>query len=205
MIRLLAFLSLLVLTACGTTAKITHTWVADDIGERNLEGVLVLAISDNAESRRRFERRFTDALQKHGVNAVASYELKGGSKITKEDVIAMADEANLETLLVTTFAGKDQHEVLHPGRTYYGIQPIYNRGYYGRGGVYGAAYEIGHVPDFYAVHKSVHLEANLYAIASEEHLWLAASGVDESDDVDTMLNAFISAFVKQLGEQGLLH
>ena len=207
--RIVTCLAIVLLSACGTTAKITHTWVAEDIHSKNLEGVLVVAISDKADARQRFERPFTDALNKRGVRAVASYELKGGAKITREDIIAMSEQADLDTVLVTTFAGKDQHEVLHPGRTYYGVQPIYNHGYYGRpygrGSVYGATYEIAHVPDFYAVHKSVHLEANLYAIASEEHLWLAASGVDETDNVDTMLNAFIDAFIKQLSAQGLVH
>ncbi len=203
--RILILIGIVLLSSCASSAKITHTWVAEDIHDKDLQGVLVVAISEKPEARERFERRFTDALKKRGVNAVASYELNAGAKITKQDIIAMGQQTNLDTVLVTTFAGKDQHEVLHPGRTYYGIQPIYNRGYYGRGGVYGVPYEVGHVPDFYAVHKSVHLEANLYAIAGEEHLWLAASGVDESDNVDTMLNAFISAFVKQLSEQGLVH
>jgi hypothetical protein len=205
MFRILALVCLLALGACASSAKITHTWVAEDIHDKDLQGVLVLAISEKPDARQRFERAFTDALKKRGVNAVASYELKGGAKITKADIIDMGRQANLDTVLVTTFAGKDQHEVLHPGRDYYGYQPMYNRGYYGRGSVHGVPYYVGSTPDFYAVHKSVHLEANLYAITSEEHLWLAASGVDESDNVDTMLNAFISAFIKQLSEQGLVH
>ena len=202
--RLIILLIAATLSACGTTAKITHTWMAEDIKEKDLKGVIVLAISDKPDAKQRFERRFADALKKRGVNAVASYELNPNTKITKVDIRAMSEESGLQMVLVTTFAGKDQHEVLHPGRTYYGVQPIYNRGYYRRGTVYGASYEVGHVPDFYAVHKSVHLEANLYAIASEEHLWLAASGVDESDNVDTMLNAFIAAFIQQLADQGLI-
>lgn len=204
MTRLITLLFLATLSACASTAKITHTWMAEDIREKDLHGVLVLAISDKHDARQNFERRFTDALKKRGVNAVASYELNNGAKITRADIRAMSEASGSQMVLVTTFAGKDQHEVLHPGRTYYGIQPIYNRGYYGRGSVYGAPYEVGHVPDFYAVHKSVHLEANLYAIASEEHLWLAASGVDESDNLDTMVNAFVAAFIQQLVDQGLI-
>jgi hypothetical protein len=112
--------------------------------------------------------------------------------------------------LITAFAGRDQKEVLHRGRTYYGVQPIYTGGggYYRRGGygggVYGAPYEIAHVPDFYSQHKSLHLEANLYEISTEDHLWVAASGVTESENNQAMLDAFIDAFIKQLKADKLL-
>jgi hypothetical protein len=100
--------------------------------------------------------------------------------------------------------------VLHRGRTYYGVQPIYTGGgyyrrggYYGRGG-YGAVYEVAHVPDFYAQHKSLHLEANLYEISTEEHLWVAASGITETENTQTMLDSFIDAFMAQLKADKLL-
>jgi hypothetical protein len=193
------------LSACASNkAEITHSWVNEDIHNKDLQGVLVVAIAQKAEARQRFEHNFTQALKKHGVRAIASYTLIGGTKIDKEDIIALGKQQNVDTVLVTSFAGRDQHEVMHPGRTYYGVQPIYNRGYYGRGGVYGRVYEVGHTPDFYAVHKSLHLEANLYAIATEEHLWLAASGVTDDNNRQEMANAFIQAFIKQLSEQNLI-
>ncbi len=212
--RLLSLTSFLIIAACGSTpsANITHSWISKDIEQKqDLNGVLVLAIASKAESRQRFEREFTAALTKQGVRAVASYTLKGGAKISKEDVKAMGRKENLDTVLITTFAGRDQEEVLHRGRTYYGVQPIYTgggyyrrgRGYYGGG--YGAVYEIAHVPDFYAQHKSLHLEANLYEIATEEHLWVAASGITESESKQTMLDSFIDAFMTQLKADELIN
>ena len=206
--RLLTLISLLIITACNSTpfANITHSWISKDIEEKqDLNGVLVLALASNAEARQRFERGFTEALTRQGVPAVASYTLKGGVKITKEDVVAMGKKANLDTVLITTFAGRDQQEVLHRGRTYYGVQPIYTGGgYYRRGGYYGSVYEIARVPDFYAQHKSLHLEANLYEISTEEHLWVAASGITETENSQAMLDSFIDAFMKQLKTDKLL-
>lgn len=196
-----------ILAACSNTgATITHTWIAEDIADKDLNGVLVVALAPKAESRQRFEREFTDALKKHGVRAVASYEHKGGAKIDKDDVLAISQKLKLDAVLITTFAGRDQSEVLHAGRTYYAVVPIYNRGgYYRRGTVYGAPMEVGHVPDFYAQHKSLHLEANLYEIATEEHLWVAAAGIDESADIDAMRSGFIDAYMKLLSEQKLVN
>jgi hypothetical protein len=203
--KILLLLIISLSAACSNTATITHTWMAEDLADKDLDGVLVLAISKKPESRQKFEREFTDALKKHGVRAVASYEHKGGARIDKEDVLAISRELNLDAVLVTTFAGRDQHEVLHAGRTYYAVVPIYNRGgYYGRGTVYGAPMEVGHVPDFYAQHKSLHLEANLYEIATEEHLWVAAAGIDETNDIDEMRRAFIQAYMKLLSEQKMV-
>ena len=200
------FLLAIALTACASnSADITHSWVNEDIHDKDLQGVLVVAIAKTEEGRQRFEHNFTQALKQHGVRAVASYTLIGGTKIDKEDIIKLGKQQNVDTVLVTSFAGRDQHEVMHPGRTYYGVQPIYNSGYYGRGGVYGRVYEVGHTPDFYAVHKSLHLEANLYAIATEEHLWLAASGVTDTANREAMADAFVKAFIKQLSEQNLIN
>ena len=97
--RMCWLLLLGLLLGCATTAEITHTWVADDIADKNYSGVLVLAISDNIEARRLYERRFTDALREHGVNAVASYELTGDGKVEKEDILAASSQAGLELLM----------------------------------------------------------------------------------------------------------
>jgi hypothetical protein len=211
--RLLSLISVLIIAACSSTpsAKITHSWISKDIEQKqHLSGVLVLAIATKAEARQRFEREFAAALTAQGVRAVASYTLKGGTKITKQDVLAMSKKENLDTVLITTFAGRDQEEVLHRGRTYYGVQPIYTGGgYYRRGGYYGggygAVYEVARVPDFYAQHKSLHLEANLYEVATEEHLWVAASGITDTQNTQAMLDSFIDAFMKQLKEDKLLN
>ncbi|MEE4193318.1 MAG: hypothetical protein V2I66_17205 [Halieaceae bacterium] len=209
--RILLLLAALATAGCANKAYITSTWMADDIqSHSDLEGVLVLTVTTHADIRQRFEREFTDALVQRGVRAVASYELNPAKKIDKAAVMAMATEAGTDTVLVTTYAGRDEHEVLHPGRTYYGVAPVYDPGsygpggYYRRGGVYGVPYEVAHVPDFYAQHKSLHLEANLYVVADGNHLWQAASGIEETGDREQMVSAFISAFVEQLRKDQLV-
>ena len=194
--------ALLLMGACASNeAKITYAWKSDNIDEnRGGKGVLVLAVSKHPEARARFEDAFTKSLNREGVRAVASYTLNPAKEISREDINAMAAKANTDYALITSFAGRDQTEVLHRGGTYYAVMPIYTGtgGYYGRGGVYGAPFEVGHVPDFYAQHKSLHLEANLYVIASGDHMWRAASGVEESGDNRAMVEAFIDAYIKQL-------
>ena len=85
------------LAGCSPTATIEKSWVNKDIHTRDLQGVLVVAVASTEEGRRSFEREFTEALQQRGIYAVASHTLKGGTELTKEDVIAMAGKAEVET------------------------------------------------------------------------------------------------------------
>ena len=192
--------TLFIVACASNSAVITNSWKAKNIdSKQNLDGVLVLAISKNAEARQRFEASFTEALTKRGVRAVASYTLNNAEKIDKTAIVAMSESQNLDMVLVTSFAGRDQQEVLHPGRTYYRVAPVYtpHGGYYGRGAVYGVPYEVAHVPDFYAQNISIHLEANLYEVSTAEHLWQAAAGITESEDNRQMIDSFIDTFMEQ--------
>lgn len=202
---LLCLLLATLLSACSSnTATIEKTWRKDDIGDRDLHGVLVVAAATQEGSRRGFEEEFTNALKEHGVHAVASYTLRGGTEISKEDIVAMAKQADLDTVLVTLFAGRDETAVLHPGRKYYAWAPVYAGDYYGRGRVYGVPYQVGQTSDFWAEHKNIHLTAKLYDVKTEERLWQVNSGMEEGSDVATMRTAFIKSFMKDLANQGLL-
>ncbi len=193
------------LTACSSTAKVGKSWVDKDIHAKALHGVLVVAVAKTEEGRRAFEQDFAKALQAQGVHAVASYTIKGGTDLDKEDVIAMAGQAQVDTALVTLFAGRDHSEVLHPGRKYYAYAPVYGRDYYGRGRVYGVPYRVGQTSDFWSQHNSIHLEASLYAINTEALLWRASSGMEEKSDVAAMRSAFIKSFMYDLAAQGLVN
>jgi hypothetical protein len=200
----LTLVTCIFIAGCGATASIEKSWVDKDVHTKDLQGVLVLAVANTEEGRRAFEQEFTDALKKEGIHAVPSYTLKGGTKIEKDDVIAMGKKAEVDTVLVTLFAGRDQSEVLHPGRKYYAYAPVYGRDAYGRGRVYGVPYQVGQTSDFWAQHKSIHLTAKLYEIRTEELLWQAYSGMEEQSDVSAMRPTFIKSFMKDLADQGLI-
>ncbi len=193
------------LVGCETPAKVEKSWEAKDIQGKDLKGVLVVAMATSEEGRRAYESDFTAALKARGINAVAGYTLRGGTDLEKEDVVAMAGEAGVDTALITLFAGRDHDEVLHAGRKYYAYAPVYGRDYYGRGRVYAVPYQVGQTSDFWAQHNSIHLEASLYEVATEELLWRASSGMEEQDDVKTMRKAFIESFMQDLADRGLVN
>lgn len=203
-IRLLLLGFSLLLASCSPTATIEKSWIAEGVHEKDLRGVLIVAAANTEDDRRAFEQEFTEALQQHGVHAVASYTIKGGTELTKEDVISMAGTAEVDTVLVTLFAGRDHSEVLHAGRKYYAYAPVYGRDSYGRGGVYGVPYQVGQTSDFWAQHNSIHLTAKLYEVKTEERLWQAFSGMEEQDNFAAMRSTFIKSFMRDLAEQNLV-
>ena len=92
----LSLLLLFTLVGCGATASIEKSWVDKDVHTKDLQGVLVFTSATTEDGRRAFEQDFTEALQKHGIHAVASYTLKGGTDIDKSDVLDMAAKAEAD-------------------------------------------------------------------------------------------------------------
>ena len=198
-------LLMIFLAGCSSNkATVEKSWVDPSVHTKDLHGVLVVAVATTFEGRQAFEQEFTQALVKEGIHAIASYTLMGGTEITKEDAAAMATKAEVDTVLVSLFAGRDESAVLHPGRKYYRYAPVYGGGYYGRGRVYGVPYQVGQTSDFWAEHKSIHLTAQLYEIKTEKRLWQVNSGMEEQSDVASMRSAFIKSFMKDLSDQGFV-
>jgi hypothetical protein len=65
-------------------------------------------------------------------------------------------------------------------------------------------YQVGQTSDFWSQHNSIHLEASLYEIKTEDLLWRASSGMQEQSDVAIMRPAFIKSFMQDLAAQGLV-
>ncbi len=207
MLRMFLCVGVLLLTACGTTSDITGTWIDPKINEKNLQGVLVIAVTEQEEARINFEDAYTGALKKKGINAVASHTLVPGkaNKTKKDRVVAAAKKAGLDTLLVSHYAGTLEEPVFHQGRNYYDVVPAYSGYDYGRfGGYYGRVVKVGSSPDVWTSNKYVILVSDLYETATEEPLWQATSQTINPDNRIELRDAIVEAFVGQMEKQGLI-
>jgi hypothetical protein len=201
---LIAIVIVSLLSACGTTAEITDAWIEPELNNKNLNGVLVVAISKSEKTRISFEQAYTDALKKKGVNAMASYALVDG-KAKKEDLLLAAKEADLETILVARYAGTVEEPVLYKGTNYYARSPVYGGGYHDRfGGYYGHLTKVYSTPDVWTTNSFVIVVSDLYETATEEHLWQASSRAMNPDNMTDLRDAFIRSFVKNMDEQKML-
>ena len=201
----LTLLSTVLLCSCGTNSTITRSYVDPVLKKLDLEGVLVVGVTQNEASRASFEDAFAKALARRGVNAQASYRLAPGKKPTSEEILAAAAGANLDTILVTRYVGKNSEEVYHPGTIYYGVTPAYGAGYYGGfGGYYGHAYEVAYEQPVWTANVTHTVISDLYVAASKEHMWQAVSDTIQASDNKKLRDDAISSLIGDLKDQGLL-
>ena len=194
----------LTLAACSST-KIVESHVDKSLFGRDLEGVLVVAVTKGDSARRDFEAAFAKAINSRGARAVASFELVPYKKPSPEMLIAAAKKAGLDTILVTRYLGEKRDEVFHPGRIYYGIAPGYGGSYTGGfGGYYGYAYEIAREQPVWTANVTHTLVSDLYIRETQAHVWQAVSETVESSGDTKMRNDAIRALTGDLKVQGLL-
>ena len=119
---------------------------------------------------------FSRALSRHGVRAQASHNLLPQEQPTAEEIIAAAESADLDTVLVTRYIGESTEDIYHPGKVYYGIAPAYGLSHYDRfGRYYGHAYEVAYQQPVWTSNVTHTLVSDLYVAATREHLWQAVS------------------------------
>lgn len=192
---------MLAITGCASNSTITHSYVDPTIHKLNLHGVLVIAVTKKMDARIDFEDAFVKALRKRGANAVASHTLLPSAKPGKENVIAAAKKAGLDTILVTRYMGAQSQEVYHPGTIYYDVAPVpYG---YGFGGYYGHAYEVAYQQPVWTSNVTYTLTSNLFATADHEHLWQAVSDTIKAGGEKKLRDDVIGSFVDNMKDAGL--
>jgi hypothetical protein len=194
------------IAGCVGNSRITSSNVNPLLIERDLQGVLVVAVARQPSARKDFEDAFTKALNRHGAGAVASHTLLPESGATAEQVIAAARKANLETILVTRYLGESTEEVYHPGTIYYDVAPAYGRPYAGGfGGYYGYAYEVAYDQPVWTSNVTHTLVSDLYETESAKPIWQAVSETVKASSDNKLRNDAINGLIGDLKKQGLLN
>jgi len=202
---LVAALCLLGIAGCGINSEITSSYVDPEFKKLDLHGVLVVAVTRETAIRAEFEDSFTRALKRRGVDAVASHTLVPG-KASAADIIAAADTAQLDTILVTRYVGEKTSEVYHPGTVYYQVTPAYDPGYYGNfGGFYGRATEVAYQQPVWTANVSHAMISDLYVTSNQDRLWQAVSETIEASGTSQVMDDAIDALIGNLKAKGLLN
>ena len=200
-----AVVLLALLSGCSQNTEITHSYVDPVLKKMDLDGVMVLGVSQKQGARQRFEDDFVAALDRHGVRAVASYTLLPRHKAEAEEVLAAAENAGLDTIMVTRYLGEMTEEVYHPGTIYYGVTPAYGVPYYGGfGGYYYHAYEVAYQQPVWTSNVTHTLVSDLYVTETKGHLWQAVSETIQAGSADKLRDDAIDGIIKNLKDQGLL-
>jgi len=204
--KLLAVACVLLLPACGINSQISASYVDPEFRKLDLHGVLVVAVTRQDAARVEFEDTFTRALQRRGVDAIASHTLLPRQELSAEEILAVAEQAKLDTILVTRYVGEKTDEVYHPGTVYYAVTPAYDPGYYGNfGGFYGRATEVAYQQPVWTANVSHAMISDLYVVKTQDRLWQAVSETIESSGGSQVMDDTVDALIGNLKEKGLLN
>ncbi len=204
---LLAVLCLLTvaLASCSNNSTISNSYVDPLLRKLDLQGVLVIGVAQQEQTRIEFEDLFTSALSHHGVHAVASHTLLPDSNAEADEVVAVAQANQLDTVLVTRYIGASSEEIYHPGTIYYGVTPAYGPGYYGGfPGYYGHAYEVAYEQPVWTTNTTHKVIADLYVTESRGHMWQAVSDTIKAGSPQKLRRDVIKSLIGDLKQQGLL-
>ncbi|MEP0203275.1 MAG: hypothetical protein ABJD70_13730 [Halioglobus sp.] len=193
------------LIGCSNNSTITRSYVDPVLKKMDLEGVLIIGVAQQRSSRIKFEDEFAKALSRHNVRAIASHTLLPQEKATADEVVAIAQANNLDTIMVTRYMGAMSEDVYHPGTIYYGVAPAYGAGYYnGFPGYYGHAYEVAYQQPVWTTNTTHTLVSDLYVVESREHLWQAVSDTIQAGSTDKLRHDAIASLIGNLKDEGLL-
>ena len=209
-------LGLLLISACATNTKLTHTW-SDPGNKTSYKDILVVGISDDEQKRRAYESFFIADLQEAGINAVASYtvidnkeklSLQGEKESLKKIVKSAIKDSDIDAVLVTHVVSIEEEDIYRPSLDY---QPVYSSTYYNRP-YYGAMYGYhGHVttyvqqPGYYTEERTYVLESNMYDVKSEELVWTTRSRTFAPESMQQAINDISGLIIADLQSRKLIH
>lgn len=204
---ILLIFSALLITSCSNT-KITQSWVEPD-NKKTYYDLLIIGIGESEQNRRAYESNFVEELNRHQIEAAASYKLiKSDETINRETVTKAIEGLDIDGVIVTHLVAVDEETVYRPPTYAYG--GAYG-GYYGAG-YYGGMYSYyPHVnsyvtsPGYYTTHESYTLETNLYDVESAELVWTARSRTFAPESVDEVIVDLTKLIIQDLEDKNLIH
>lgn len=186
---------LLVVSCAGT--ELTRTTVDPAFKGKSVSNILVIAVTNQKDTRRLFEKKFVAQLKAAGIRAVSSMEaipMPSDLKIEKQTILAAVDQFKNDAVIVTHMVGKEEKDI-YTRSSYDGL------GFYNN---YGRIYNYAHDPGYASSKTNVRLETNLYDVKTEKLIW---SGQSKSWDIDArnqVIDEVIQVVIRDLQKNKII-
>jgi len=191
----LAMLYVVLIIACASTNKLTHTWVDEAHRGKFLSNILVIGVTykEKEEVRQWFEDEFATQLRTTGIEAISigdAISIPDDLELEKEEILKAVNKFNNDAVIITHLAGK--------GEKVSYTRPMRLSG--GQYGDHGRAH--GYVPNtgYSKTDTTIRLVTNLYDVKTEKLIW---TGHSEAFDPDST-NQYIDDVIKDLQKNNLL-
>ena len=161
------------LSACSTGPQVSRTLDVSESADTPYENILVIALFEQFDSRRRLEKAVVDELSARGTRAIASTSMMNTkTPMTRETYLAIVDEHDPDALLVTHLVDLTSKagltESASPVATYK-IRPTY---YFNVWDVRLVEYK---EPQITEVTSSFVLSIELYSVLKQDAVWAIES------------------------------
>jgi hypothetical protein len=195
------------LTSC-TSSDLVENWKNPDIDTFAAEKVLVLAMTNDVDNRKRFEERLVDQLQKKGVQAATSdqfFDKNYTERPHTQEELDLLENAMLEegydAILVSKIIGAEDRKTLL--QSYDGFDTLFNsfeEDYYTNQKMYTDDEYV----DVYTVYQA---ESALYCICptkDREIIWKGGIEITQPESTRKAIKDYINVLLWVLEEQELL-
>jgi len=199
----------LVAAGCGTTSyNSTGQWQQPRNRDVPFQNVLVVTIVPDSNARREFEKTVADAITDGSAQGIAAYSISGetASELTKDIVVAMAENSGADSVLVTKvldraaqLAREREDAIVYVGPTTKVVQSEDSS--FTRSLTTNYAVEL--VPGSLVIEADAVLESSLYEVATGyKPVYRATTRghfeLSGYDTIEYVANSFALAVVKRL-------
>lgn len=189
---------LLVLSACATT-QVKSVW-KDSTYSGRPQRVMVVAVSNEAITRRIIEDEFTLQLKSRGVDAIASYSILPDRSQNDQEIIAKTViQLGADALLISRMVSKRNVKVYYPATVSH-RPPHYGKWHH----YYKDGFEMINTPAYSTKYEYVLMETNLYDARSENLLWAATTETGANNLNQTLIKPYIGSILNLMVESGVL-
>ena len=213
--RLAAFCAVLVgLCACKTTAatNFSQSYRNPGFEDTVFRRVLVIGVTQDAESRQAFENALASAIAGEGGTAAPSYTvLPASEQISEDELHAVLEREGIDGVVLTRLLSVDKDRQYTPPKKYnkprtryYPAGWGYGFGYGGFYGFYGTTFAAVHEPGYFDTSTTLRVETSLYSVATNDLVWTGQSETIDPDSLDDARASITKAVAKKLKQEQLI-
>ena len=209
-LSLLALLSLVFLSSCSPSMKITGNWMNKDMmGKGHYKKIFLFVIASDMGAKQSVENAQAKAAAAEGITTVKSYEVFGpnflAQKPTNDQIMAKIRETGCDAVFTSALVDVKSETRYVPGTTNYAYTPYGGYGYYGSfGGYYGHSAYV-YEPGYYTEDQTYFIESNLYDVKTEEIVWSVQSEAYNPTNVDNVARTYSALLFEKLRAEGITH
>jgi hypothetical protein len=197
----------LLVMGCSTT-RITSSWKAADIPQREYKKILVLGLINEPDRsvREMMEEHLVGDLRDLGYDAVCScdeFGPKSFENMQEQDALAKLNRGGIDGVLTVVLLDKEKERYYVPGRVYYTPYAIYHNRFWG---YYTTMYGRVYSPGYYSENTKYFWETNFYDLTDgQQLLYSVQSQSFDPGSASSLGHEYGKLIMKDLVKQNILY